>query len=49
MGSVYLETTTGLEASMRLYASLGFQVTRETLEPLWDGERALIVMEKRLV
>lgn len=48
MEAVYLETTDGLEASMNLYLSLGFEVTEETQAPLWDGERALIVMEKRL-
>ena len=46
--SVFLETTDGLEASMAIYEKRGFQVISETIEPLWDGERPLIVMEKRL-
>lgn len=42
---VFLETTDGLEASRRLYDSLGFRLVSETLEPLWDGEGVLIRME----
>lgn len=42
---VYLETTGGLEASRRLYDSLGFRLVSETREELWDGEGTLIRME----
>ncbi len=42
---IYLETTDGLEASRRLYDSLGFRLVSETREELWDGEGVLIRME----
>jgi len=45
MGRVFLETTDGLEASRRLYDSLGFRLVSETREELWDGEGVLIRME----
>jgi N-acetylglutamate synthase-like GNAT family acetyltransferase len=41
---VFLETTDGLEASRRLYDSLGFRLVSETREELWDGEATLIRM-----
>ena len=46
--TVFLETTDGLDASMQMYEKRGFTVVRETTEPLWSGDRRLIVMEKRL-
>ncbi len=46
--TVFLETTEGLEASMRLYEKRGFNVTRRTIEPLWNGDGPLIIMEKQL-
>jgi len=42
--SIILETTDGLPASQGMYQKLGFQVTSETREELWDGERPLICM-----
>ena len=48
LDAIYLETTDGLDASMRLYASLGFRVMRESVEVLWSSARPLIVMEKDL-
>jgi N-acetylglutamate synthase-like GNAT family acetyltransferase len=45
MQRVFLETTGGLEASRRLYDSLGFRLVSETREELWDGEATLIRME----
>jgi GNAT superfamily N-acetyltransferase len=42
---VFLETTGGLEASRRLYDSLGFRLVSETREELWAGEGTLIRME----
>jgi GNAT superfamily N-acetyltransferase len=44
-GSVFLETTDGLKESQTLYEQLGFGVTSNTVEDLWDGPRPLIVME----
>jgi GNAT superfamily N-acetyltransferase len=44
-GSVFLETTDGLNESQTLYESLGFSVTSDTTADLWDGPRPLIVME----
>ncbi|MCG8370599.1 MAG: GNAT family N-acetyltransferase [Proteobacteria bacterium] len=41
---VWLETTNGLPASRALYESLGFEVTRNEPEELWDGVRPLIRM-----
>jgi N-acetylglutamate synthase-like GNAT family acetyltransferase len=42
--SVFLETTDGLPESQRLYEKLGFAVTSNEREELWDGERPLIRM-----
>jgi GNAT superfamily N-acetyltransferase len=46
--SVFLETTDGLPESQTLYEKLGFAVTSETVEELWDGPRPLIIMEMDL-
>lgn len=48
LDTVYLETTDGLDASMKLYEKLGFAVVEKGREELWDGERELIRMEMRL-
>lgn len=45
---IYLETTDGLEASMRLYHRLGFVITEQLTAPLWHGERLLIRMVRKL-
>lgn len=45
---VYLETTDGLEASSKLYRSLGFETVAESVGELWDGERPLIEMRLAL-
>jgi len=45
---VFLETTDGLPESQTLYEKLGFTVTSETIEELWDGPRPLIKMEMDL-
>ena len=42
---VYLETTIGLPESQTLYEKLGFTVTSETIEKLWDGPAPMIVMK----
>jgi len=42
---LFLETTNGLPESQTLYESLGFTVTSNSEEPLWDGPRPLILME----
>ncbi len=42
--SVFLETTDGLPESQQLYEKLGFAVTSNEREELWDGERPLIRM-----
>ncbi len=42
---VFLETTDGLPESQQLYETIGFEVTSNTREELWDGERPLIRME----
>jgi len=42
---VFLETTDGLPESQTLYENLGFVVTSESVEELWDGPRPLIIME----
>lgn len=42
--SVSLETTDGLPESQQLYERLGFEVTSNEREELWDGERPLIRM-----
>jgi GNAT superfamily N-acetyltransferase len=46
--SVFLETTNGLPESQTLYESLGFSVTNNGIEELWDGPRPLIIMEMDL-
>ena len=46
--SVFLETTDGLPESQALYEKLGFTVTSEAMEELWDGPRPLIIMETDL-
>ena len=43
--SVYLFTTDGLPESQALYEKLGFRVTSNEIEELWDGERPLIRMQ----
>jgi len=43
--TVILETTDGLPESQALYENLGFTVTANSEEELWDGPRPLIVME----
>jgi N-acetylglutamate synthase-like GNAT family acetyltransferase len=43
--SIFLETTDGLPESQRLYETLGFEVTANVHEELWDGVRPLIRME----
>jgi len=45
---VFLETTDGLPESQALYEKLGFSVSSEVIEELWDGPRPLIVMEMDL-
>jgi GNAT superfamily N-acetyltransferase len=42
---LFLETTNGLPESQTLYESLGFTVAANSVEPLWDGPRPLILME----
>jgi GNAT superfamily N-acetyltransferase len=46
--SVFLETTNGLPESQTLYEKLGFVVTSDSVEDLWDGPRPLIMMELSL-
>lgn len=46
--SIFLETTDGLPESQALYEKLGFQETANDVVDLWDGPRALIVMEMDL-
>lgn len=47
--SVFLETTEGLPASMDIYRKLGFEITDEKLEKLWeDRQQKVIVMTKQL-
>ena len=43
--SVHLETTDGLPMSEKMYEKLGFRVTSNTVEELWDGKRPLILMQ----
>ena len=43
--TVILETTDGLPESQTLYENLGFTVTANSEEELWDGPRPLILME----
>ncbi len=45
---VVLETTDGLPESQAMYEKLGFQVTSESIDELWDGPRPLIMMELKL-
>jgi len=42
--AIVLTTTDGLPESEALYEKLGFQVSSNTTEDLWDGERSLIRM-----
>lgn len=42
--AVILETTDGLPESQALYEKLGFRVTSNSIEELWDGKRPLICM-----
>lgn len=46
--SVFLNTTDGLPESQTLYEKLGFAITSEVVEELWDGPRPLIIMEMSL-
>ena len=46
--AIFLETTDGLDASMHIYEKRGFTIVSSTIEPLWENERPLIVMEKKL-
>ena len=46
--SIILETTDGLPESQTLYEKLGFVVTSNNIEDLWDGPRPLIKMELKL-
>jgi GNAT superfamily N-acetyltransferase len=43
--AVILETTDGLPESQALYEKLGFRVTSNSVEELWDGKRPLICMK----
>ncbi len=43
--SVHLETTDGLPESEKMYDKLGFYVTSNTVEELWDGPRPRIRMQ----
>lgn len=45
---IFLETTDGLPESQHLYEALGFHVTSDVQEELWDGVRPLIRMELAL-
>jgi N-acetylglutamate synthase-like GNAT family acetyltransferase len=42
--AVFLETTDGLAASMAIYERVGFETTKQHLEPLWHGEGMLVEM-----
>lgn len=46
--SIFLETTDGLPESQALYEKLGFVVTSDEIDELWDGPRPLIVMRLEL-
>ncbi len=46
--TVILETTDGLAESQAMYEKMGFEVTSETNENLWDGVRPLICMRLKL-
>ena len=43
--SIHLYTTDGLVESQALYEKLGFKVTSNEVDELWDGPRPLIRME----
>ena len=43
--SIYLFTTDGLAESQALYEKLGFHITSNEIDKLWDGERPLIRMQ----
>lgn len=43
--SIYLFTTDGLAESQSLYEKLGFSITSNETEELWDGPRPLIRMQ----
>jgi len=45
---VFLETTDGLPESQQLYETIGFEVTSNAREKLWEGERPLIRMDLAL-
>ena len=45
---IFLQTTDGLPESQQLYEKLGFEVTSNAPEELWDGVRPLIRMELSL-
>ena len=45
---LYLETTDGLPESQALYEKLGFEVVSSEAQVLWEDERPLVRMEKRL-
>jgi N-acetylglutamate synthase-like GNAT family acetyltransferase len=45
---LYLETTDGLPESQALYEKLGFEVVSSEPQVLWEDERPLVRMEKRL-
>ncbi len=46
---VFLETTPGLDTSMRIYEKLGFKIIKEEFLPLWTKEPlAVQVMAKKL-
>jgi len=42
---IVLETTDGLPESEALYEKLGFRITSDSSEELWDGRRRLIKMQ----
>lgn len=46
--SVFLETTGGLDASMRMYVRLGFVVERCEAQRLWSDDGEMIVMRLAL-
>ena len=46
--SVHLYTTDGLPESQSLYEKLGFRITSDASEELWDGPRPLIRMQLEL-
>ena len=46
--SVHLDTTDGLPVSEKMYEQLGFHITSNTIEELWDGNRPLILMQLNL-